>query len=323
MSNSLMAGQDSCVYQFGEFQLDPTEKELKRGSELLYLPPKEFDTLLLLVRQSGHLVEKQDLMTAVWGETTVEEGNINLIISNLRKALGDNAWRPKYIQTVRKRGFRFIASVNTVENRSHGTGMLKDQTDLLAPSIAVKRKNLKKLIIVFGIVLFLAVLTSLITILRHKGTQQYEQQEIQSPFEELEVKRVVRESQIYETLTIYTDPKSFDRSQLAQYWVPADLGGKEVKAVDAAIDRLLQKGWRYEKGSRLELFEFRYVKILAPGDHAELGTIERWYLPTCREDGSRVLDKNVYLGPQAIDYKLRKINGKWLIDETTVPRPHA
>jgi hypothetical protein len=86
----------------------------------------------------------------------------------------------------------------------------------------------------------------------------------------------------------------------------------------------MSKKWRYDKTSKAEVFEFRYSKIFAPGDYGEAGTIERWYLPTVnQDDGTRVQDKNVFLGPMNIDYKLRKINGRWLIEETTIPRPQA
>ena len=62
----------------------------------------------------------------------------------------------------------------------------------------------------------------------------------------------------------------------------------------AAVDRLRKRGWRYADESRVEVFDFRYVRVFSPRDYAEVGTSERWYVPTVRADGSRVEDRNVY-----------------------------
>jgi DNA-binding winged helix-turn-helix (wHTH) protein/Tol biopolymer transport system component len=96
------------VYEFGPFRLDPRERKLMRGSELVPLTPKAFDALHLLVRNSGHLLEKDELITALWPDSFVEEGNLTNNISLLRKVLGDD---PPYIETVPKRGYRFIGAV--------------------------------------------------------------------------------------------------------------------------------------------------------------------------------------------------------------------
>src|ERR1700746_1097627 len=96
------------LYEFGPFRLEPAEHKLMRGNEVVVLTPKAFDTLVLLVRNSGHLLEKDELIRAVWPDSFVEEGNLTNNISLLRKALGDD---PPYIETVPKRGYRFIGAV--------------------------------------------------------------------------------------------------------------------------------------------------------------------------------------------------------------------
>src|SRR5215467_88299 len=288
-----MEDKDRRVYKFAGFCLDAAEKQLKQDRDIVPLPPKEFETLLVLVKNAGHLVLKADLLDAVWGGTHVEEANINLIISNLRKAIRDNAGRPEFIETVRKRGFRFIADVSVIDNGLPGHSS-PDLLPVNPVNVGAGRKRPVRRYLFIGLPLIALVSTLTAGLLIRRSTQRFEEVEAHLPFEEQEVKRVVTESQVYETLTIYTDPKSFDSSQLAEYWVPEQLGGKEIKVVQTAVNHLLEQGWRYEKGSRVELFQFRYIKVFAPGDHAEAGTIERWYIPTCREDGSRVLDKNVF-----------------------------
>ena len=147
--------------------------------------------------------------------------------------------------------------------------------------------------------------------------------QVRSPSDEAEVRRVVKESQVYETLGIYTHPETFDRNQLDKFWMSVAQGGKAVPAIEAAVGRLRQRGWRYADESRLEIFDFRYVRIFSPRDYAEAGTSERWYVPTVWADGSRVQNRNVYLGVYDVDYTLRKINGRWLIEENSTPRPKA
>jgi DNA-binding winged helix-turn-helix (wHTH) protein/TolB-like protein/Flp pilus assembly protein TadD len=102
-------------YQFGPFRLDPAEHTLLRGDQVVSLTPKAFETLALLVRSSGHLVRKEELIERVWRDTIVEEGNLNVIIHTLRKALGDDPRESKYIETVAKCGYRFVANVRKAE----------------------------------------------------------------------------------------------------------------------------------------------------------------------------------------------------------------
>ena len=79
------------AYQFGPFHLDVRERRLSRGSEVIPLRLKVFDTLRVLVENAGRLVTKQELLDTVWPETTVEENNLNHNVSVLRKALGERA----------------------------------------------------------------------------------------------------------------------------------------------------------------------------------------------------------------------------------------
>src|ERR1700751_510655 len=102
-------GQDRAeLYEFGPFRLEPAERKLRRGNEVVVLTPKAFDTLVLLVRNSGHLLEKDELIRALWPDSFVEEGNLTNNISLLRKALGDD---PPYVETVPKCGYRFTGAV--------------------------------------------------------------------------------------------------------------------------------------------------------------------------------------------------------------------
>jgi len=99
------------LYEFGPFQLDPPERLLLCDGQPIPMPPKAFELLVVLVERRGHLVEKDELLKAVWRGSFVEEGNLSVTVSVLRKALNDDRGLHKYIETVSKRGYRFVADV--------------------------------------------------------------------------------------------------------------------------------------------------------------------------------------------------------------------
>ncbi len=105
-------------YEFGSFRLDVTERVLLRDGEPVALTPKSFDTLLVLVQNSGHVLERDELMEMVWPDAIVEENNLRQSISALRKALGDSPNTPQYIETIPRRGYRFVASVRELWDES-------------------------------------------------------------------------------------------------------------------------------------------------------------------------------------------------------------
>ncbi len=99
------------TFHFDEFTLEVRERRLMRGREVVRLSPKSYDVLVALVRQRGRLVTKDELLTRLWPGSFVEEGSLNVHVSALRKALGEDARRPTYIETVARSGYRFIAAV--------------------------------------------------------------------------------------------------------------------------------------------------------------------------------------------------------------------
>lgn len=99
------------LYEFGPFRLDQQERLLQRDGAGVPLTPKAFDLLLALVERHGRLVEKEEIFKAVWPDSFVEETNLTYNISFIRKALEDGENGLKFIETVPKRGYRFVAEV--------------------------------------------------------------------------------------------------------------------------------------------------------------------------------------------------------------------
>src|SRR6185369_5644692 len=106
-----MVSRVNKLYEFGPFRLDVDERVLLRDGQMVPLTPKAFDTLVVLIQNNGHVLEKEELLKTVWPDTFVEEATLAQNIFTLRKALGKE---PPYIETIPKRGYRFAASVREV-----------------------------------------------------------------------------------------------------------------------------------------------------------------------------------------------------------------
>ncbi len=113
-SEAEMSRKEMLSYTFKSFRLDLAERLLLNNNKPVPLTPKAFDVLVFLVEHGGHLVEKDELMETVWADSFVEEANISRIIHTLRKALGEDENGNKYIETVAKSGYRFVAKVNEI-----------------------------------------------------------------------------------------------------------------------------------------------------------------------------------------------------------------
>jgi len=102
-------------YAFGDFLLERSQQRVThRDGTQLNLPPRHFSALLLFAERAGQLLDKDTLMLALWPGLVVEENNLSQVVSSLRRALGDDTQGSRYIQTVPRRGFRFVATVTVL-----------------------------------------------------------------------------------------------------------------------------------------------------------------------------------------------------------------
>jgi len=113
-----MANKIRHIYEFGSFRLIPEEKQILRDGRVVSLTPKSFDLLVVLVENSGHLVGKAELMDRVWQDSFVEEANLSVKITELRRALGEAPNENQFIETVPRRGYRFVANVTELSDET-------------------------------------------------------------------------------------------------------------------------------------------------------------------------------------------------------------
>ena len=146
-------------YEFGPFQIDKLNHLMLRNGETVPLKPKVFDTLLLLVENRGRVLDKDEMLGRLWPDTVVEESNLSQNIYLLRKVLGEGADGEPYIETLPKRGYRFVASVNEVEVDGHAPEPserpLKDIAGA-APIQARRASRRPVAVAIFGFLLLLA-----------------------------------------------------------------------------------------------------------------------------------------------------------------------
>ncbi|MFZ0007551.1 MAG: winged helix-turn-helix domain-containing protein, partial [Steroidobacteraceae bacterium] len=109
-----MSELENPLYRFAGFTLEPAERRLSEAGKPIALTPKVFDTLVLLVERAGHVVSKEELMKLLWPRGYVDESNLTKHIWLIRRALGDGEHDSRFIETVPKLGYRFVAPVATV-----------------------------------------------------------------------------------------------------------------------------------------------------------------------------------------------------------------
>lgn len=109
------------AYHFGSFCLNETQQQLRRNGQPVHLAPKAFELLRVLVQNNGCLVTKERLLEEIWPDVFVDEANLSVNIASLRKMLAEGNAERRWIETVPKRGYRFVASVS--EFGSNGDGV--------------------------------------------------------------------------------------------------------------------------------------------------------------------------------------------------------
>jgi Tol biopolymer transport system component/DNA-binding winged helix-turn-helix (wHTH) protein len=115
----VLSNSESKAYLFEGYRLDVQRRMLYRGEREITLPPKAIETLIALINLRGEIISKSDLMRIIWGDTIVEESNLDHYLHVLRKTLGHKSDGQSFIETLRRRGYRFTSNVQVVEAPNH------------------------------------------------------------------------------------------------------------------------------------------------------------------------------------------------------------
>ena len=131
-----MTGSAPARYRFGPFTVDQAAYRLLKKDAVVQVSPKIIDLLLYLVARPSVLVTKEELFNALWPDVAVTDNALTQAVSELRQALGDDAAKPKYVQTVARRGYRFIAPVEVIRDGGVAPAATASPTSRL-PALAV------------------------------------------------------------------------------------------------------------------------------------------------------------------------------------------
>lgn len=331
-----MSSNSPSFYDFDGLRFDPENAVLIRLSdkEKVTLRSKENLLLLALVKMPNQTVTYQELQQAVWNETSdaqmilrrlqVTKDTLQKKINNLRQIGGIG----EVIKSVPMEGYIFTFTV--VQSEIESLNDLKSQTELPVAEInapseieasalrfipekdesketRITPKTWKR---AFAPVLIGIILTALFSACFFIYF---------SPDDEEEIRRVVKDSQLFESLVLYQNPTSFDENKLKEYWIvephKTDL---DAARIEKGARNLREKGTRYGRETKCERFDFVSAEINENGDYAVVKTIESWFVAIYRNDGTLVENKTI--GPYAVTYNLRKSDGKWLIEKSSTAR---
>ena len=150
------------IFRFGDFVLHMERFELRKGGMPIHLQPKTFDVLCYLVSHPGRLIDKDELLRAVWPDVIVTENSLTRCIKDLRKALDDDAAHPRYIENIARRGYRLLISPEAIgdvapaNDIQPGMQPMAESGPVLAPAPAVARGK-RGAFIAFGAIAAIAV----------------------------------------------------------------------------------------------------------------------------------------------------------------------
>ncbi|MFT3745150.1 MAG: winged helix-turn-helix domain-containing protein [Pyrinomonadaceae bacterium] len=235
-----MAGKNTnSSYEFDEFQLDVAKRRLLRGGEFVAIKPKAFDLLAVLVENNGKLLTKDELFRLVWGDQVVEEANLTVSISAIRRALGEKAKEPRYITNVSGRGYYFNADLKSGNRNGHvetvisnGNGYhVSTEPDLhlsfdRSDNIPQKKAGRRNLLLAFAAVLIVVPLAAYFFFGRKGEVANTE-------FGALSVKKITTSGRV-PTAVISPDGKWFSFTQMEpdgkqSLWVSQTDGGGQLQ----------------------------------------------------------------------------------------------
>lgn len=312
------------IYTFDNFRFDAGRLGLYRDDVLVKAGDKKtMQVLAVLLLNPNRLTTHEEIIETVWQDNPhgVTPGHIGQYISKLRKVFAEIAPEKNYIETAKGRGYSFVGDVSDGEASSDSkTDSIVHPSLLSEASQKSPRKN-SSFIFTKPSFLFLSLIPILLiaflgwTLFTGKNDEE-------------EIKRVVKESQLYESLVLYKNPSSFDEAIFDKFWTK-DLDTNlnyDRQRIRDSIKKLVAEGRRYGDETRCEQFEFQSVEINQNKDFAVVKTLEKWFIAVYFNDGT--LQKNRTVGPYFVSYILRKVDGQWLIEKsntarTNRPTPHV
>jgi DNA-binding winged helix-turn-helix (wHTH) protein len=308
-----MAANDHPRLTFENFTFDPSRLALYHGGELIRIERKALEVLAVLLDTPNELVCFDELIERVWRDNPAGVTPIHVAqpIAKLRKALQAYEPHSDFIENVRGQGYVFKGKVDyigqtLVDRRSPDIPALTDDAASNLEGLRGSRGYRGQLI--FLTVVVAVLLGGLV------GWQLFRRDD------EREIRRVLEESQRFESLVMYRFPNDFDQSKIDEYWLSEEQYGVDVdrRRINAGLSRLKAEDRHYGPESKCEQFEIQSVEVNTAGDFATAKTLEKWFTAEYQNDGTLIKNKTV--GPYFVHYILLKVDGRWKVKVSSTAR---
>lgn len=292
---------------FDEFSFDLEKLVLYfQTNRIKSVDKKLLEVLAALVRRPNELVLYDEIIAEVWADNLhgATPARVNQSIYKLQKVMGEYSPSANYFENVRGRGYIFTGEVRRD---------IVDEDPATAPEpsrdadVPTKTHGGRRFLpfYIAGAVLMVTALAAWMWYPRG---------------DEDAVKRVVTESQMYETLVLYKNPTAFKEADLDKFWTPElqSNANYDRSRIRDAVKKMVDEGRKYGDESKCEQFEFQSVEIDKAKKTAVVKTLEKWFVAVYQTDGTLLRNRTV--GPYFVSYVLRKIDGRWLIEKSTTGR---
>ncbi len=319
-----MSSEPPTVFTFDDFRLDTDGPALYHRDRLIDGGGKKMlEVLAVFLRKPNSLVSYNELIDSVWGEgnSRISSDNLNQYVRQIRKVLSTYEPDRVYFSNKKGRGYEFTADVETVTPviEDPGSGAHPVSTDIhyqspaTVPAAGRSTYGFGRSGVIFAVFALLLIGSF--------GFWMYA-----SPNDDEEIRRIVKESQVYESLVLYKEPQEFREENLDQYWTPdLDLTANyDRRRIRESVKNLIRESRKYGDGTKCVRLDFQSVEISKDKSLATVRTLEEWFLAVYNADGTPLRNRTV--GPYFVDYILKKHDGRWLIEKSTSasvirPRP--
>jgi len=287
-------------YSFDEFVWDASLPALYYKDELIEEAGKRsLQVLGVFLRAPNQLISHQRVLDEVWGEdnVTVTPDNVHQTISQLRKIIRARVPDADYFKSKKGIGYTFACPVDVQR--------VEDGPAIPNSSTSGRSRRWMPFLLAIGILVVGACALA-----------------VWRPWDrtEAEIRKLITESQSFESLALYEDPTAYNEKDLDKYWTPeADSppNGDHAR-IRANWQGMLSKGQHYGPESKCERLDFEWIKLNAAGDFATVRTLEKWSVAIYDNAGKFLANKTI--GPYFVDYSVKKAGDRWLIEKSTTGR---
>ncbi len=304
------------MYQFDGFLFDADRFALYHdGNVVKNAGTKPLAVLAALLNNANQLVTYDEIIERVWADNPhgATSARVNQYASKLQKLFAEFAPDSDYLENVPGRGYIFKGHLTSnAANQPIETSTGDQEPDTLSDPQTTDRPGLAerkspRAMAVYALA-FVAIFAAAFAWYLYPTN------------DDIAIRLVVKDSQIYESLVLYENPTAFVESDLDRYWT-SDIEANvnyDRRRIRDSVNKMISEGRKYGVESRCDQFEFQSVEIDKNNNTAVVKTLEKWFVAVYQNDGT--LLKNRTIGPYFVSYVLKKVSGRWLIEKSTTGR---